>query len=261
MRPLTKEEVGLAFSKAAATYDEACDFQKETGCELIRRVRSDGACTGKILDIGMGTGRVTQGLSSAFKRPVFGCDIAWGMVSFSRTNYAGVIPAQADMEKLPYKSGIFDLVFSNIAHQWGRDSKSAFLEVKRVLKTGGRFYFSILVKGSLLELYESIEAVMGEDYGKDLFPDPSNIRSELINSGFELDGFEAKALKRCYKNSYELVKRLKAIGAGRISGENIFGMGRRNLFLGMLEEYNRSFSEDGKVFATYNVVSGRARKL
>lgn len=260
MKLLTKQEVGLAFSKAAATYDEACDFQKETGRELTDKVLRDAVHSGRILDIGMGTGRITQGLYLAFNRPVFGCDIAWGMVSFSKTNCVGVIPAQADMEKLPYKTGIFDIVFSNIAHQWGRDNKSAFLEAKRILKAGGRFYFSILAKGSLPELYESIKTVTGKDYGKDIFPDPGNIRSELVNSGFEIDGFETKTLRRYYKNSFELIKKLKDIGAGRVSEANIFGMGRRSLFLRMLEEYNRRFGDNGKVFASYNVVSGCARK-
>lgn len=253
--------MGLAFSKAAGTYDRACDFQKETARDLIQRVLNDGGRANKILDIGMGTGRMTQELASVFERPVFGCDIAWGMVSFSKTNYAGIIPAQADMERLPYKAGIFDIVFSNIAHQWCRDIKSAFLEVKRVLKTGGRFWFSILAKDSLVELYKSIETVTGEDYSKDLFPNAERVRLELINSGLELDWFETKTLKRYYKNSFELVKRLKDIGAGRVSGANIFGMGQRGLFVRMLEVYNRRFSESGKISASYNIVSGCARKI
>lgn len=261
MRPLSKEEVSRAFSKAAPTYDLASDFQKETGQKLIDRILSDGLRPDKILDVGMGTGRITRELSLKFNRPVHGCDIAWGMVSFSKANYGRIIPAQADMEKLPYKAGIFDMVFSNIAHQWGRDIGSAFLEVKRVLKSEGRFWFSILVKGSLVELYKSMEIVTGEDYSKDLFPNAERVRSELINAGLELDWFETKTLNRCYKNSFELVKRLKAIGAGRVSGENIFGMGRRGLFLRMLEAYDGRFSEGGEVFASYNVVSGCARKI
>jgi len=257
---LTKEEVGLAFSKAAVTYDEASDFQKEAGLKLIDRILSDGLRPDKILDVGMGTGRITRELSLKFNIPVYGCDIAWGMVSFSKANYTTIIPVQADMEKLPYKAGVFDITFSNIAYQWGRDIGSAFSEVKRVLKTGGRFYFSILVKGSLAELYKSIEMATNEDYSGDLFPDAGRIKLKLINSGLELDQFEAKTLRRYYNNSFELVKKLKDIGAGRISGENIFGMGRRGLFLRMLEMYDKSFSENGKITASYNIVSGCARK-
>lgn len=260
MELLTKEAVGLAFSKAAATYDEACDFQKETGQRLIDRILSDGPKSAEVLDIGMGTGRIAHELSLRFKRPVHGCDLAWGMVLFSKTNRTGVIAVQADMERLPYKPETFGIVFSNIAHQWGRHIKAAFLEVERVLKPGGRFYFSILAKNSLIELYKSLKIVTGKNYGEGLFPDVEDLKSELAGSGLGVDWCEEETLKRYYRNSFELVKRLKDIGAGRISGENIFGMGRRGLFLRMLETYNRRFCENGRIFASYNVVSGCATK-
>jgi malonyl-CoA O-methyltransferase len=258
---LTKEAVGLAFSKAAATYDEACDFQKEAGQRLIDRILSDGLEPGKILDIGMGTGGIAHELSLRFKRPVHGCDLAWGMVLFSKTNRAGIMAVQADMENLPYKRGAFDVIFSNIAHQWCRDSKAAFLEVKRVLQAGGRFYFSILAEGSLGELYKSIENVTGHDYSRELFLSSAAIESKLISAGFEFGYFETRILRRYYRNSFELVKRLKDMGAGKIPGVSIFGMGQRNRFLRMLEFYNRHFCESGKAFASYNVVSGCVRKI
>jgi malonyl-CoA O-methyltransferase len=258
---LTKEKIGLAFSRAAATYDNASDFQKETARWLIQRIREDGVCTGRALDIGMGTGRITQELASLFKGAVFGCDLAWGMVSFSKANCTGIAPTQADMENLPYRSGVFDIVFSNIVHQWGHDFRSAVSELRRVLKNGGRFYFSILTENSLHELYKSLESVTGRDYKRGLFPAPGDVRSGLINSGFGLDWFEEKALKRYYAGSLELIKRLKDIGAGRISAENIFGMGQKGLFFRMLEEYDRCFGDGARVFATYNVALGCAIKI
>ena len=260
MKLLTKEEVGLAFSKAAPTYDLASDFQKETGQRLIDRILSDGLRPDKILDVGMGTGRITRELSLKFNRPIHGCDIAWGMVRFSRSNAGDIFAIQADMENLPYKTGIFDVVFSNIAYQWTHNLKAAISEIKRVTSQQGRFYFSILVEDSLNELYKSIALAANKDYNKGLFPGAEYLRHEFREAGFRLAWAEELCLKKYYKDSLELIRRLKNIGAGKIFKSNIFGMGQRQLFFKMLEGYNSMFNENGRVFASYNIFLGRAQK-
>ncbi len=260
MKLLSKEEVSRAFSKAAPTYDLASDFQKETGLKLIDKILSDGLRPDKILDVGMGTGRITHEMSLKFNRPVHGCDISWGMVRFSRSNAGDIFAIQADMEKLPYKDGIFDVVFSNIAYQWAHNLKAALSEIKRVTNQRGRFYFSILVENSLNELYKSIALAANKDYSKDLFPGTEYLRHEFREVGFRLAWAEELRLKKYYKDSLELIRRLKSIGAGKIFNSNIFGMGQRRIFFKMLEGYNAMFNENGRVFASYNIFLGCAQK-
>ena len=107
-----------------------------------------------------------------------GLDLAYGMISraclvarecaFFTPSTGANFPLflQADAEKLPYRSESFDLVLSNLAYQWVPDRGQAFREVYRVLKPGGRFFFSTLGHGTLAELHASFcEAYrkLGED--------------------------------------------------------------------------------------------------
>lgn len=256
---LSKEKIRESFSKAAYTYDEASDFQRDIGRKLIERILSDGRNFKKALDIGLGTGSITQELAERFEK-IYGCDIAWGMVSFSKANTKDIFITQADAEILPYKEAVFDIVFSNLTYQWIHNFRQAFSEIKRVLKNKGRFYFSILVEDTLTELYRTLKDVVKKDYAADFLPNPKYIKLELKWHGLDIAWWEEVTLKRYYENSLELVKRLKKIGAGRMTESNLFRMGQRALFFKILDEYNRNFIEDGKVFATYKVILGYAEK-
>ncbi|NQU74454.1 MAG: methyltransferase domain-containing protein [Candidatus Omnitrophica bacterium] len=258
---LNKEQIKKSFSKAAITYDKASDFQKETGRRLVDMILSDTASEDMILDIGMGTGSITQELAGTLNRRIYGCDLSWGMVSFAKKNTNGLFISQADMEELPYKTGAFDIIFSNITYQWAHDAKPAFLEIKRILKNGGRFYFSILIKDSLKELYETVKGIAKKDQRMDFLPSGESIKSEFTESGLKIAWCEEKTLKKYYDSSLALLKTLKRAGAGKILDGNVFKMGQRRLFFEMLEAYDRNFNEGGKVFANYNVIFGCAKKI
>ncbi|MBI4336075.1 MAG: methyltransferase domain-containing protein [Candidatus Omnitrophica bacterium] len=257
---MVKEKIKESFSKAAVTYDRAADFQRETGLRLIERILLENASLGMVLDTGMGTGRLTQALSQRIGGRVHGCDLAWGMVSFSKNNTRGVITSQADMERLPYKAETFDIVFSNIACQWARDLTEAFSEVRRVLKIGGRFYFSILAKGSLKELHGVLNEFLKIEGFKDFLPSREEIRERFKETGLDFVWIEDTVIKRYYSNCLELLRRVKQSGAGRVSASNLIGMGDRDLFFEMVNRYDANFREGDKVFATYRVLMGCVRK-
>lgn len=206
---LAKQKIKESFSRAALTYNEASDFQKETGRMLIDKILSDAAPRDKILDVGMGTGRITQQLAIRAGKHIYGCDMAWGMVSFARTNTNGIFITQADIEELPFKQEAFDAVFSNIAYQWVTDFTKAFLELKRVLKEEGRFYFSILIKDSLRELYDVLEAVLKMDCYKNFLPGAEFIQTQLERCDFKIEWCEEQIIRRYYESSLDLIRTFK----------------------------------------------------
>ncbi|MDD5449902.1 MAG: methyltransferase domain-containing protein [Candidatus Omnitrophica bacterium] len=258
-----KERVSASFSKAALTYDKAADFQKETGRRLIEMVLSDAGSRETVLDSGMGTGSVTERLAGLLGNGsrVYGCDLAWGMVSFSKKVRPGICVCQADAEGLPYRDCVFDIVFSNIAYQWVSDFRLAFLELKRVLKPGGRFYFSILSRESLRELDTALKITVGGPGVKNFLPTTEDIRSELRRSGLRIEMCGEEIFKRYYKSSMDLIKIMKEAGSNTPLGPSPFGMGKRRKFLYLLSTYDRMFNESGRVFATYKVVMGCAKKI
>jgi demethylmenaquinone methyltransferase/2-methoxy-6-polyprenyl-1,4-benzoquinol methylase/phosphoethanolamine N-methyltransferase len=100
----------------------------------------------RVLDVGCGTGSLAIALkaSAGPAGPVHGIDASEEMIAVARRNVskAGVdVNVQVALaEALPFPDRTFDLVVSQLAvHHWPDDLKpSAFREMRRVLKPGGR---------------------------------------------------------------------------------------------------------------------------
>jgi malonyl-CoA O-methyltransferase len=250
---LNKEKIKNSFSRFSKDYDRVSDFQKETGHRIIDMILRDGCCKDAVLDIGTGPGTMSQELADSLGTNIYGCDIAWGMVSLAKTRTRNIFINQADAEELPFRNEAFGMIFSNITYQWVRDFKRAFLEIKRVLKKGGRFYFSILAKDSLKELYQTIELFFKSDLFGDFLPDGNYINDKLMEAGLRVIREEDIVLKRYYESCSDLLKTLKEAGAGKVLEPHLFGMGKRKLFFDMMQLYDNRFREKNKVFATYKV--------
>jgi ubiquinone/menaquinone biosynthesis C-methylase UbiE len=111
---------------------------------LIRRVREVvGDRPARILDVGCGTGVFTERLRAALHHvEVYGVDLVAEMLQKGKARWRSqrehVLPVQGDSERMPFPSGCFDIVTcSNSFHHYPRQDR-AVMEMKRVLKPGGR---------------------------------------------------------------------------------------------------------------------------
>ena len=96
----------------------------------------------RVLDIACGTGDFLRILRSEGLRPM-GVDLSWGMLAANRT---GEPLAQADVSALPVADGSVDGITCGYALRNFTDLRSAFGELGRVVRPGGRI--------SLLEVAE-----------------------------------------------------------------------------------------------------------
>ena len=120
------QKIRKSFSDAAAQYDVLTGMHNEIGRELLKKV-IDTDLTDSILDIGMGTGRLTRRLKFYFpESQVIGMDFAEGMIEIAKNKGGGEGIIQADAAALPFKSNSFNVIVSNLAFQWIRDLSSAF---------------------------------------------------------------------------------------------------------------------------------------
>ncbi|NEP55757.1 MAG: methyltransferase domain-containing protein [Symploca sp. SIO2G7] len=98
----------------------------------------------KVLDIGCGTGRLLNRLAIQF--PTLqgtGLDLSTKMIyQAQQCNRHGtrLTYRQGNVEDLPFAEEQFDAVFSTISFLHYLDPQQVMLEVKRVLRPGGRFY-------------------------------------------------------------------------------------------------------------------------
>jgi len=89
---------------------------------------------GKVLDVGCGTGLVTQKIQD-----VVGLDISFGMIK----NFKGK-RVVGDAHALPFKNDCFNIVLSLTVLQ---DCENPLLVLKEMKRVGGRLIFSVLKKG------------------------------------------------------------------------------------------------------------------
>lgn len=129
--------LSLRFSRACNTYEDWAIPQRESA-EILRSLKK---LEGSVLDIGCGTGFVSQGLEK-----VVGIDIALGMAKLYKERFGSAVVA--DAHNLPFVDKSFDYVVSNFSLHW-TDVEKSLGEAIRVCRKG--LLCALPVKGSLPE--------------------------------------------------------------------------------------------------------------
>ncbi len=90
-----------------------------------------------VLDVGSGTGDVAIQLDRAGAN-VTGIDFAAEMVEVAKQRHPHINFIEADVESLPFENDAFDRAIANYTAHHFADPESAFGEIRRVLKPGGK---------------------------------------------------------------------------------------------------------------------------
>jgi SAM-dependent methyltransferase len=100
-----------------------------------------------LLDLGCGCGRVARWWRDLEGPAVYGCDYNRELVRWCQENL-GFLDARHNRAKppLPFEAGIFDLVYgiSLFSHLRAEQQVGWLAEVRRVLKPGGLFLFTVM---------------------------------------------------------------------------------------------------------------------
>jgi ubiquinone/menaquinone biosynthesis C-methylase UbiE len=133
------------FNRRSLTYENSLEqwfffdrFQKAV-LNLVEKEYSPEV----VLDVGCGTGRLLRKVRERWPMAqLIGVDAAAGMIENARrlTPYATFYVSKA--ESLPLNDASVDLVFSTASfHHW-QDKEKALIEIRRVLRSGGRFFLA-----------------------------------------------------------------------------------------------------------------------
>jgi SAM-dependent methyltransferase len=96
----------------------------------------------RLLEVGSGPGHISEALRQT-GATVTGIDFSGPMVEVARSRYPDVRFEEANAEQLPFDAESFDAVVSNfVVHHLARP-QVVFEQVRRVLKPGGRFAFTV----------------------------------------------------------------------------------------------------------------------
>jgi malonyl-CoA O-methyltransferase len=274
------------FDRRAATFGEVAFLPREIAQRMRERLDYIKVAPSSVLDAGCGAGEDIPALRERFpEAPVFGSDLSHGMLTralhhdASDTSWRRFLPAslgkalgargprfaQADFSALPFASGAFEFIWSNLALHWHSRPDLVFPEWQRVLKVNGLLMFSTLGPDTLKELrgaYAEVEAAHGVASRKHVidFVDMHDLGDMLVESGFEIPVMDQETLTITYKSPESLLADVRRWGAYPFEREALSGAAARRLHKALLAALEARRRADGTIALTFEVIYGHAWK-
>jgi malonyl-CoA O-methyltransferase len=264
---LDRRALRQAFERAAATYDTASVLQNEVCVRMLGRLEYMKLQPAVILDAGSGTGNAHAGLMRRYRGvKLVAIDIALAMLrrgrhrtpAWRRVLGMGALPVCGDMERLPFRDGAFDMLWSNLALQWVNDLRGALTEMRRVIAPGGLLMFSTFGPDTLRELREAYRDTDRHTH-VNRFVDMHDIGDLLVHAGFGDPVMDMEQFTLTYGDVRQLMRELKAIGAHNVTLGRRSGLSGRAQLAAVMRNYE-ALRRDGKLPATFEVVYGHAWK-
>ncbi len=245
-------KIRAAFNKASNSYNHHAVLQQEIATRLDKKLGIIANKPSVVLDLGAGTGLLTQQLSQRFpSSKIIALDFAQDLLKHNQV----VDKICADANQLPIADNSVDVVTSNLMLQWCEDLNAVFGECHRVLKNDGILLFSTFGATTLKELKKSWAVVDNYDH-VNVFVDMHDIGDQVLANGFQSPVMTMELLTLTYQNVKDLLKELKAVGAQTLNQRSKSLMGKDKFAL-MMQMYE-SYRQNGKLPATYEIVYGYA---
>jgi malonyl-CoA O-methyltransferase len=206
------EKIKFNFNKASKSYDENCQLQMQVGNQLIQSVHQYQPSPLHIIDLGCGTGLVTQRCAAAFHYQEFhAVDIAKALLTRAeeRLLTLKIKVYEVDFDKLPRFDCLFDLVFANMSLQWSRDLNSTFFAIKNILQPNGCLAFSIPLAGTLAEL--------NYHFSVQPFFSSNDIYKQLVQHNYRIIFSQQEKTIFQFDNVLSMLKSIKNVGANYVS--------------------------------------------
>ncbi|MFT4940051.1 MAG: malonyl-CoA O-methyltransferase [Paraglaciecola sp.] len=248
-----KERVARQFSRAANTYDQAAEVQVDIAFDAMQMLQG---CYSNLVDIGCGTGRVSQQLAARCDK-LLAMDLAEGMLSYAAQKYSScdnksnITWLLADAENLPLRSNSADAVFSTMALQWCQNIEQVCQEVYRVLRPKGDAVLAILCEGSMQELQQCWRKIDSQRHVNQFFSQQS-WRYAARQAGFTVNSHE-QSYQTWHNNVRDLLGSIKAIGANVVTETGNHAPVSRQMLNDLQECYAQQYSCQGKLPLTYQV--------
>lgn len=249
---IDKAAVASRFNRSAVTYDDHCRIQRLLAGRLMARLEAE-APPGVILELGCGTGYLTQLMTSRFPGArILAVDFAERMIQLARGRVGGerVEFAVADAETAGFDPGSFDVVVSNATIQWFDDPISTFVRLTGALRPGGVMLHSTFGPDTFCEW----RSLFDDDRVSGL---PLRSAGEwagvLSGAGLDRVGAGSGPVRLTYPGAGEFFTELNATGA-TCRPEGVQSPLPPRALRRALDLYEQRFRSPGGVPVTYELV-------
>jgi malonyl-CoA O-methyltransferase len=228
--------IAQAFGQAASTYNSVAIIQDRCAQMLLdfldSNTRLSGIPTGPILEIGCGTGFLSQGLVERFgaSHPLAITDLAPEMVAIAQTNLAALaalaaptqpgrtldltyatLNAEYLAETCPDERDRYALIASNFALQWFQNPLDSLLSLLRCLQPGGWLALSFPSCHSFRQFRQICDQAQ-VPYPINPLPDPTPFLGVLWPIARDCM-FQQDFLAMTYPSGRDFLRQFRAIGA------------------------------------------------
>lgn len=258
-------KIAAAFHRKAADYDQHVLVQKRVVEQLANSIELHlNREPEQILDVGTGTGALLERLHSRYQEAgLTGVDIALNMCLRTQQKLGAICQAvNAGVEYLPFRTGAFDLTMSASALQWVGNLSAALHELSRVTRPGGDVSLAFFCDGTLAELQGCFRDAAGRcsrDSSQKMsrlhnFWTVDDVKSIVNSMDFERAVVTVDTEVDWYDNLNSLLRSIKNIGAGTVSGGSGSGLGWRGILQEASRLYMERYGHNSRIPATYKVV-------
>lgn len=263
-----KQSIRRNFARRAGSYDRQACIQRLMAQGLLARLEGSLPRSGRLLEIGCGTGYFTgllkQGCNGA---SLVALDLDAALVAAARERLGpvtGISWLVADGESL--SRGSFDAIVANASFQWLTRPTDSLATYQRLLNPGGTLAFSTLGPGTFRELAASLEqaaatlglgakpAIAAQD-----FLDEAAWSTLLAKAGFGRVNLAREWVTTTYPSVPVFLKALQAMGATNPQPRPF----SPRLLKALIDAYRDGYGEggeDGAIPVSYEVIWAVAHK-
>jgi len=130
-----EDELGLSLAKWHRRFTQQGEWTQNIRRYLFAKAHIE--FNDKILEVGSGTGAILDLLDEEGYRQLFGIDILYHSLAFSRSSVESYHLAQADGYDLPFPDNSFSLLYSHYLLLWLENPAAMLTEMARVIRPGG----------------------------------------------------------------------------------------------------------------------------
>lgn len=259
---IDKEQIKDNFGQGSSTYDQYAKVQKIMARKLLAQIAAEEKEFKNILEIGCGTGFLTEGLARGFPQSrIVAVDISPQMIEVAKKKlayYTNITYLLEDGENLQVNTS-FDLIVSSAVFQWFDNYLKPFTRYYNILKEDGMFIFNTLGEKTFCELGKAL-ASLGKNLPRKSFINAKELEQVLSACGFKNFRVEEELHRDYYQSAKELFLGIKKIGANShamvpegtyLQGGDIFKL---------VKFFDSNCSHEKKVYISYQAIYGYARK-
>ena len=251
------------FNRAANSYEKFSGIQDQISHNLLEKLECRNINPTNILDLGCGTGKNGLHFLKKFKKiSLVNFDISENMLELARkklttssinfVNNSTNFHVCGDMENLPFRDNLFDLVWSSSAIQWSDNLPIVLKHINRILKPNGFFIFSTFGPETLKEL-RMINEVLYNHPKTNNFLNLKDIRDFVALEGFENSSFDVKSYRLDYASVEDILYDIKGVGATNGNKNRSKGL-RGRQFINIMKQHYEKYMEGELYPATYEVI-------